>query len=97
MSPYLLTPRAKQDFQEISRWYTKHRGAETARKAVRDIRSQLQQLACNPEIGHIEEDLASRDHLFWPHRQFLIIYLRDTKPLQIVTIWDARRGVPELD
>jgi hypothetical protein len=35
--------------------------------------------------------LAHRDHLFWPHRQFLICYL------QIVTIWDARRGDPGLE
>jgi len=29
-------------------------------------------------------------------RQLLIVYLRETRPLQIVTIWDARRGAPSL-
>ena len=96
MNHYLLTPRAKQDFREIANWYRRQRGPEAARKAVRDIRAQLDQLGRNPEIGHVEEDLGSRDHLFWTHRQFLIVYLRGIKPLQIVTIWDARRGAPEL-
>ncbi len=97
MSRYLLTPRAEQDFREIARWYKEHRGTEAARKTIRDIRAQLDQLGRNPDIGHVEEDLGSRDHLFWTHRQFLIVYLRATKPLQIVTIWDARRGAPELE
>ncbi len=95
MSRYLLTPRAQHDLQEIVQWYSKHRSNDAARKTLRDIRLQLQQLAQHPELGHVEEDLASRDHLFWPHRQFLIVYLRNTEPLQIVTIWDARRGAPE--
>ncbi len=97
MSRYLLTPRAEQDFHEIRRWYENKRGAAAARKTIRDIRSQLLNLARHPDIGHIQEDLASPEHRFWPHRQFLIVYLPDTSPLQIVTIWDARRGEPGLE
>ena len=97
MSRYLLTPRAEQDFREIARWYKEHRGTEAARKTIRDIRAQLDQLGRNPDIDHVEEDLGSRDRLFGTHRQFLIVYLRATKPPQLVTIWDARRGTPELE
>jgi hypothetical protein len=28
------------------------------------------------------------------YRQFLIIYLAETNPLLVVSIWDARRGDP---
>ncbi len=47
-------------------------------------------------MGHALELVASPDHLFWPHRHLWIVYLRDTSPLEIVTIWDARRGDPPL-
>jgi plasmid stabilization system protein ParE len=97
MSRYLLTPRAERDFHEIRRWYERQRGTAAAHRVIRDLRSQLRNLALHPAIGHVQEDLASSEHLFWPHRQFLIVYLRGTNPLQIVTIWDARRGDPTLE
>ncbi len=59
---------AEADLREIARWYQGHRGQKSARKVVRDIRAQLEQLVRNSEMGRIEEDLASRDHLLWPYR-----------------------------
>jgi hypothetical protein len=47
-------------------------------------------------MGHVLELVASADHLFWAHRHLWVVYLRDTRPLEIVTIWDARRGDPPL-
>jgi hypothetical protein len=47
-------------------------------------------------MGHALEFIAPPNHLFWPHRQLWIVYLCDTNPLEIVTIWDARRGDPPL-
>jgi plasmid stabilization system protein ParE len=46
----LLTPRAEQDFRDIARWPRKHRGTEAARKAIRNIREQLDQLGRHPDF-----------------------------------------------
>ena len=96
MSRYRLSPRAQNDLRAIVAWYRKHRGAEPARKTLADIRAALGRLAREPGMGHVLELVASSDHLFWPHRHLWIVYRRDTRPLEIVTIWDARRGDPPL-
>ena len=96
MSRYRLSPRAQNDLRGIVAWYRKHRGAQSARKTLSDIRATLRRLASEPGMGHALEFVAPPDHLFWPHRQLWIVYLRNTRPLEIVTIWDARRGDPPL-
>ena len=96
MSRYRLSPRAQNDLRGIVTWYRKHRGIQSARKTLSDIRATLRRLASEPGMGHALEFVAPPDHLFWPHRQLWIVYLRDTRPLEIVTIWDARRGDPPL-
>jgi len=50
-----------------------------------------------PGAGHKREDLAEeRPVLFWPMRDFLIIYERDTSSIQIVTIARGTRDIPTL-
>ena len=54
-------------------------------------------LSHTPGAGHRREDLADdRPVLFWPVRDFLIIYKRDSSPLQIVTIVRSSRDIPTL-
>jgi plasmid stabilization system protein ParE len=96
MRRYRLSPRAQNDLRNIVAWYRKHRGAQSARKTLSDIRATLRRLAREPGMGHALEFVAPPDHLFWSHRHLWIVYLRDTRPLEIVTIWDARRGDPPL-
>jgi plasmid stabilization system protein ParE len=96
MRRYRLSPRAQNDLRGIVAWYRKHRGAQSARKTLSDIRATLRRLAREPGMGHALEFVAPPDHLFWSHRHLWIVYLRDTRPLEIVTIWDARRGDPPL-
>jgi len=96
MSRYRLSLRAQNDLRAIVAWYRQHRGPESARRTLVDIRGALRRLANEPGMGHVLELVASPDHLFWPHRHLWIVYLRDTRPLEIVTIWDARRGEPPL-
>ena len=96
MSRYRLSQRAQNDLRGIVTWYRKHRGIQSARKTLSDIRATLRRLASEPGMGHALEFVAPPDHLVWPHRQLWIVYLRNTRPLEIVTIWDARRGDPPL-
>ena len=96
MSRYRLSLRAQSDLRGVVAWYRKNRGVQSARKTLTDIRGALRRLASEPGMGHVLELVAPPDHLFWPHRHLWIVYLRDTHPLEIVTIWDTRRGNPPL-
>lgn len=95
-SGYRLSRLAATDLEEIRRWYARERGPTVARRVLHDLRTTLRRLAEHPDIGHPREDLAPADTHFWPHHRFLIIFRPDTAPLQILRIWDASRGSPEL-
>lgn len=54
-------------------------------------------LGSNPAAGHRREDLAeSRPILFWPMRDYLILYKPSTKPLQILAVFHGSRDLPLL-
>ncbi len=54
-------------------------------------------LAGTPGIGHRREDLAGdRPVLFWPVRDYLIIYRRGRKLIEIVTVVHGSRHIPTL-
>jgi antitoxin ParD1/3/4/toxin ParE1/3/4 len=96
MNRYQLSRLAEADLEDIGRWYRRERGPTAARKVLADLREALRRVARNPNIGHPREDLAPADTHFWPHRRFLIIFLPQTVPLQVLRIWDASRGKPAL-
>jgi len=49
-------------------------------------------LAQNPRLGHKRPDLTDEPVLFWPVRRwYLVIYQRETKPLQVVRILHGAR------
>jgi toxin ParE1/3/4 len=96
VSRYLLTPAAEQDLNEIRDWYRRERGREPARRVLQDLRSSMRRIARNPRIGHPRLDLLPADLLVWPHHRYLIVYRPDTRPLQVVRVWDASRGTPDL-
>jgi plasmid stabilization system protein ParE len=96
MSGYKLAPRAEQDLREIVAWYRKNRGPTAARKTNRDIRTKVDLLARNPGVGRAREEFAPGDIRFFPHRQFVIAFRSETRPLEVLRIWDLRRGIPEV-
>ena len=54
-------------------------------------------LALTPGAGHKREDLAEdRQILFWPMRDYLILYKPDTSPLQIITIARGSQDVAKI-
>ena len=93
---FTLTPSAKADLREIVQYYRRERGVASARLVRTTLDTALMLLATHPEIGHARPDLADERHRIWPVRHFLIIYRPQTKPLQIIRIWHAKRGTPQL-
>jgi plasmid stabilization system protein ParE len=54
-------------------------------------------LAHKPGAGHKRKDLAEdRPILFWPMRDYLILYKPGTSPLQIITIVRGSRDLPRI-
>ena len=97
MNRYRLSRLAEADLEEIRNWYIRERGPTAARKVLRDLRTTIRRLARNPGLGHPREDLAPADTHFWPHRRFLLVFLPQTVPLQVLRIWDASRGTLEVE
>jgi len=54
-------------------------------------------LVRTPGAGHKREDLAQdRPILFWPMRDYLILYKPSTDPLQILMIIRGSRDLPKI-
>jgi len=52
-------------------------------------------LASTPGAGHLRQDLAEeRPILFWPMRDYLILYKPETNPLEILSIFRGSRDLP---
>ena len=92
MKRYQVTAPAESDLRQVAAWYREHRSVASARRVLSDLRRQMQQLAENPRIGKPREDLAPPEFFFWPHRRYLIVYRPETKPLQIIRVWDTSQN-----
>ena len=87
MSGYVLTPTAQQDLLQIRDYYWEQAGYRIARQVLTEFVGAFQFLGRTPGAGHKREDLAeARPILFWPMRDYLILFKPGTDPLQIVTI-----------
>src|SRR5476649_2364336 len=95
MKGYELAPEALADLQEI--WvYIASDNPTAADKLEADIYRACALLAKNSRLGHKRPDLTDEPVLFWPVRgHYLVIYQRETQPLQVVRILHAARDVKE--
>ena len=97
MSGYLLTPTAQHDLAGIRDYYLGEFSARAARQILTEFVGAFRFLSKTPRAGHSRVDLAEdRPILFWPVRDFLVIYKADAAPLEIVTIVRGSRDIPAL-
>ena len=97
MSGYILTPTAQEDLVRIRLYYLEEAGHRVARQMLVEFVEAFRFLARTPGAGHKREDLAEgRPVLFWSLRDYLIIYKRDTTPVEIVTIARGSRDIPAI-
>ena len=70
-------------------------GYRIARRMLVEFTEAFRLLARTPDNGHKRENLAEDSSLlFWPTRDYLIVYKPGTDPLQIVLIARGRQDVP---
>jgi len=94
MKPFVLTPLASHDLNEI--WeHLAEDNIEVADRTLSALEKAIRKLARQPGIGHLREDLADRRHRFFLVYSYLIVY-RTAKPLQVIRVLHAARDVQTL-
>lgn len=97
MSRFKLTEQAQNDLVRIRAYYLQEAGSAVTRAMLSAFLAAFRFLARNPRAGHRREDLAElRPILFWPVREFLVLYKPLSTPLEIIAIVRASRDIPTL-
>ena len=97
MTDYLLIPVAQEDLAAIRDYYLEEAGYRVARQILVEFVETFRFLARTPGAGHKREDLAEdRPILFWPMRDYLILYKPGTNPFEIITIARGRQDLPRI-
>ena len=95
MKPFVLTPRAERDLNQI--WdYIAADNLRAANRVLKALESAMRKLAQNPLLGHWREDLADKRHRFHLVYSYLIVYRYESKPLQVIRVLHAARDVQNL-
>jgi antitoxin ParD1/3/4/toxin ParE1/3/4 len=95
MTPFVLTPLARHDLEEI--WdYLARDNPQAAERVLTRIEAIIRKLARTPGMGHLREDLADRCHRFFLVYSYLIVYRAGTRPLEIIRVLHASRDIRDL-
>jgi toxin ParE1/3/4 len=95
MKRFILTPRAKQDINDI--WdYIAGDNIEAADRVLGALENAMIKLAMNPGLGHWREVLTNKRHRFFLVYSYLIVYRHTTKPMQIIRVLHAARDVQSI-
>jgi len=83
--------------RSIRRYYRREAGYGIARQMNAEFVSAFRAIARNPGIGHKRQDLAGdRAILFWPMRDFLILYRATRTPVLILMVLRGSRDIAQL-
>jgi antitoxin ParD1/3/4/toxin ParE1/3/4 len=95
MKRFILTPRARQDVNDI--WdYIANDNIEAADRVLDALDNAMLKLAKNPGIGHRRDELTDQRHRFLLVYSHLIVYRHETKPIQIIRVLHAARDVQSI-
>lgn len=92
VSDYRLSRRAATDLEIVAAYTIKQFGIEQARVYLNSLKSCLQRLANQPEMGRKAEQLAPGLRRF-EHRAHIIFYTVDESELYVVRILHSRMDV----
>ena len=90
---YLLSPDAVRDLAGIWHHVRKNASFEMADRVEAVIRQKFAYLSGTPGGGHWRKDLTDEPVRFFAVYSWLIVFLPDTKPLQIVAILHGHRDI----
>src|SRR5436309_2502233 len=93
---YILAPEAAFDLVQIWRYIRKKTSIEMADRVEAVVREKIALLATTPGAGHWRRDLTDELVRFFPVYSYLIVYLPEARPLQVVAILHGHRDVQQL-
>jgi len=87
---FVLTPEAKADLKEILLDIAQD-SPDTAERIRSEIHATLRRLAQAPGIGHYHEELLDRRYRFFNFYSYVICYVWERKPIQIIAVVHGSR------
>ena len=92
MGRYVLSAPAKADIREIVA-YIRQRSPDAAKRVRRELQEEMRRLADFPTMGHLRQDVTDEPLRFWSLYSYLIVYVPDSKPLQVVRVLHGGRDL----
>ena len=89
---FLPTPEAKSDLREILLDIAED-SPETAERLRSEICAAFQRLGQSPGIGHYHDELLDRRYRFWKFYSYVICYVWENKPIQIIAVVHGARDL----
>jgi plasmid stabilization system protein ParE len=89
---FRLTPEARADLRDIL-WDIASHNINAAERLRSEFYQVLQQLGESPGIGHFHKELLDRRYRFWNFYSYVVCYVWQTKPLQIVAVVHGARDL----
>ncbi len=89
---FLLTPEAKSDLSEILIDIAED-NPDTAERLRSEIYDAFQRLGRSPGIGHYHEELLDRRYRFWNFYSYVVCYVWEKKPIQIIAVLRGARDL----
>ena len=89
---FLLTPEAKSDLSEILLDISED-SPDIAERLRSEIYRAFRTLGQSPGIGHYHEGLLDRRYRFWNFYSYVVCYVWESKPIQIVAVVHGARDL----
>jgi plasmid stabilization system protein ParE len=89
---FVLTPEARSDLREILVDIAED-SPDTAEQLRNEIYEALQRLGRSPGIGHYHEELLDRRYRFWNFYSYVVCYVWERKPIQIIAVVHGARDL----
>jgi plasmid stabilization system protein ParE len=89
---FVLTREARNDLQEILLDIAED-SPDTAERLRTEFHEALQRLGRSPGIGHYHEELLSRKHRFWNFYSYVVAYVWEAKPIQVISVVHGARDL----
>jgi len=89
---FLLTPEAKSDLRDILLDISED-NPDAAERLRSELYDAFQRLGRSPGIGHYHEELLNRRYRFWNFYSYVICYVWEAKPIQIIAVVHGARDL----
>jgi plasmid stabilization system protein ParE len=89
---FRLTPEAKSDLSEILLDIAENNPA-AAERVGSEIYQAFQRLSRSPGIGHYHEELMDRRYRFWNFYSYVVCYVWEKRPIQIIAVVHGARDL----